>query len=317
MSSTLTGSGVPDTSNVIEVSGTGAAPPDEEAEKDWSFNGKMVDLTYSDCPLGGDCIVDYLKEYFPIVKYAWGDEEESSCHSHVLLCFGKKVKSKDVRMFDVAEYHPHIMMPDKKWKVWWDSRVDYLMKDGHFHMNWVDRPFGRHNFIRKRADLEAWQWYCGQRGRRSAWPFTLPNGEIALRPGRYDKRCNYLIVGAANWRKSEWMNLQFENKEVYVAPKKNPWDNWAGEDMVIWDDSYPERDELHTFLEYRTMPVQLDARYSNRTLLPHTRRAAIVLCNESKMPPWSYDEGFHERFHVIRLATLVSIESALRAGFAC
>lgn len=277
----------------------------EEEKKTFRFQGRMVFLTYSKCNMTGPDMIKELNAKGKIYKWVYGQEKhaDGTWHLHVLLHFEKVVDTERESYFDVMGYHPCIVPANfAKWKAWWEEKQDYCMKDGLYEMNYEDRVIGRDNYIKRKADAEAWKSACDYRQLKDPYPLTLPGGKVVEKPGRHDKLCNYLIVGPPDLAKSEALNEAFDGKRIYsVTPGKDGFDQYQGEELILFDDIIPKRSELFHFLQYRTFDAYMPSRYHNKKLKKCQRRAAIIICNYGHEPEYVTDAAFLRRFNIIRL----------------
>ena len=74
------------------------------------FNAKTVFLTYAQCALPKEEVLERVAERFPIQDYIVAREkhQDGGLHLHCYFRFVKKVDSRDPRVFDVLDCHPNI-----------------------------------------------------------------------------------------------------------------------------------------------------------------------------------------------------------------
>lgn len=77
---------------------------------DFRFQGKSVALTYPQCPVMKENALEHLLDKFPIDEYFIAREkhEDGEWHLHMYLSFKERVRTRDVRAFDIGIYHPNI-----------------------------------------------------------------------------------------------------------------------------------------------------------------------------------------------------------------
>lgn len=82
----------------------------EEEPSAFDFNAKRVFLTYSRCDIEPRALYDAIHAKFPIAGATIGQEEhkDGAPHLHAVVCFERRVHSRDPRCFDVAGFHPNI-----------------------------------------------------------------------------------------------------------------------------------------------------------------------------------------------------------------
>lgn len=95
------------------------------------FNCKQVFLTYAQCSLPRETILDLLTESLSvsIVDYCIAQEthQDGNFHIHAYLLFDRPLNSRDARIFDIAGFHPNIERPRSVKAV-----LKYVQKDNNF-----------------------------------------------------------------------------------------------------------------------------------------------------------------------------------------
>lgn len=99
------------------------------------FDNKKVFLTYSQCPnLTHDELFNFLSvvgngqpKYLIVARELHGDGGQ---HFHAVIDFGKRFRSRDVRVFDRGGYHPNISAISTQRE--YANKVTYTKKDGDF-----------------------------------------------------------------------------------------------------------------------------------------------------------------------------------------
>lgn len=101
------------------------------------FAAKRAFLTYSDVceEITKEAIYHDINDRYPIKYFALGEEIHPSTggrHIHCLFEFSRKIDSRDVTCFDVADsqhqHHPNVQVV-KKGAAHWERVLDYVTKD--------------------------------------------------------------------------------------------------------------------------------------------------------------------------------------------
>lgn len=98
----------------------------------FNFKGKTLFLTYPQCPIDKQTLLDYLVQLVQDrdVKYATvGHElhEDGNSHLHAFLWLSKELHTRDTNFFDVDDHHPNIQTARNKADV-----IKYCQKHGDF-----------------------------------------------------------------------------------------------------------------------------------------------------------------------------------------
>lgn len=296
---------LPPVSSNVNTLETGENINEEKKEKKFRLQGSNVFLTYAACEIGCNGILEILQEKVRISKWIMCDEKhvDGTGHSHLLLHFASKLDTIDERFFDVVDenynnYHPNIKVPGKDFKRWIQDKEDYCMKDGNFYASYEIRVIGRENYIKKKADLQAWWDDCRFRQLKSPFPLKI-FGLTINEPTGDDKKCGLIVIGKPNSGKTQTLLQQVHDKQCYyVCSKIHKWDNYNGERLVVYDDMESDYEEVFKLMEIKPVNMYLPARYNNKRL-PTGRIAVIILCNEDNIPRWINKEGVNERFNII------------------
>lgn len=271
----------------------------EEDEKKFEFQAKSVCLTYSQADnLTKGLILEAAKKW-GIVKYVIGQEEHQDGHPHFhcYFTFPVRLHTRNKRYFDINGYHPKIKKEIKGKGNGW---IEYCMKDGNYEMSGIELFPSSLNFRKRKSDFDSWLIYCQLKRRKSVeWPIKLPSGELLERPT--GKRRHYWIKGMSSAGKSSWIQNQFANQRVFIRTKSNyPYDDYSGEEVIIFDDHYPKFSEIAAVSErYFTMcRVYGDTRYTTKYWPMAQERVMFVLSNND--PDYgNIQEAFDTRFNVI------------------
>lgn len=266
-------------------------------EKSFRFNATSVFLTYPKFDISPEAFFGLWKSKIPgttILKHVISREEhkDGTFHLHAYFLFSKKIDTKNPRFFDVEGHHPNIKVvtrtPDKVFA--------YIMKHGNYitdvdlvGSNWK-------NYIRRKADLEAWS--RDMQHRNLPLPpavITLPEGQ-RIEPLKKDRRTGVAIKkrhiwlwGPANTGKTTWALNTFGQYQVFWRPAKTeyPFETYGANGVypnyLIYDDVIPTWDEVtdvsNTVLLDNQKHVFGKARYTNKYWKGGVTKVMIVLAN--------------------------------------
>lgn len=92
----------------------------------FSFDGEHVFLTYPQCPLERQQLLDFILRIEPNAEYIVARErhDDGSPHLHAYVHFGRRRRFASERAFDVDGYHPNIQKPRNKRNV-----IEYCRKE--------------------------------------------------------------------------------------------------------------------------------------------------------------------------------------------
>lgn len=103
--------------------------------KEFRLNTAQIFLTYSQCSLEPNTILDNLKKLdkLNIKNYIIAQEshKDGNKHIHVYLLLNSKINIRDNRYFDMGEFHPKIE-GCRSWK----AVIKYVTKDGSYISNY-------------------------------------------------------------------------------------------------------------------------------------------------------------------------------------
>lgn len=101
----------------------------------FKFNAKNIFLTYPNCPLSKETLLEKLQGLHTFQYYIVCEElhESGEPHLHAVLTFPKRYHTTNSRAFDVGHYHPHIKT--LKTNTDRNQTVEYCKKDGNFKTN--------------------------------------------------------------------------------------------------------------------------------------------------------------------------------------
>lgn len=143
-----------------------------------------------------------------------------------------------------------------------------------------------------------------------------PEFKVAERPtpeesmeweGAVVKKRHWIVVGPANCGKSTAWKVALNPKIAFVVGKetkgqRGAWDNYIGQDIIIYDDVMPQRTDLLAIVEASCkfpMPIPGGTRYTTKTFPKGRVRTALVFLNT--YPLYWNDQPFCERFNKLDL----------------
>lgn len=282
--------------------------------KKFDFHARRVFLTYTNLPndvsLQAFQAALLLKNNGPgtsdighITKFCIGREVHFSgaVHFHCYCSFLGRPHYKDVRCFDLRiagdERHPNIRLLSKEKDV--QAAIHYCRKDGEFVLDGVRLYPTPINFIKRKADDDAW---CAYNKRlhghdvhsRSpvSWPIRLPNGVQVPSPTADQRERVHLLVGPPGCGKSKWLNETLGTSDVFLATHPQyPFEGYAQEQVIVFDDYDPSklvRDMLIRLVNVTSFPHVhggwCRGTGNNAFLKPNQVRLVIILCNPDKLP---------------------------------
>lgn len=101
------------------------------------FQARYALLTYAQCgDLDAWAVSDHLSELGAECIVARESHSDGGFHLHCFVDFGKKYRSRNVKIFDVQGFHPNI--EPSKGRPW--VGYDYAIKDGEVEAGGLERP---------------------------------------------------------------------------------------------------------------------------------------------------------------------------------
>lgn len=226
--------------------------PSLNSNKAFRFCASTVFLTYPQCHLSKEYVLEYFKNSFSIKSALISHEfhKDHGSHLHAWFQFAKKINSRNPRLFDIQGFHPNIgydKTNGKKNKK--RSKIDifkYITKDGDFI---------QYNLNVKRYLKE----YSNHKAHIAD---ALINGEISLVNAVQDEpnllfslsniqknlnlyyslksinefksRRSFWLYGAPGIGKSFSIRKKFP--DLYVKGQHRWWDGYINEKVVLLDD---------------------------------------------------------------------------------
>lgn len=281
--------------------------PDQEAEcydtekKGFRFNAKSLGLTYSQCDIAPEKLVENIERLHPIKEYVAAQElhKDGAKHAHIYIVFQNKINTVNPRLFDYDEFHPNWLKPGKKWKA-------YVMKGGAFIHN-MYRSYDVKNYVKTKSDWLEWEYDVMMNSRKEPdWPLQFKGVEIP-KPDPAVKKRHWWFVGPPDLGKSYDLEQLFEGKRVYKVPIESnyPFEGYRGEEIIVYDDTLPKLKEILAVSGTYLTPTHVygNTRYS-RSYWPWKKtatgwcRTIIVLSNV--LPEYN-TESFDARFNIKEL----------------
>lgn len=291
---------------------------DASAKGQFRFQAKNLGLTYPRMlDIGPKAMAKSLREIcdskgLPLDKVVVGQElhKDGGFHHHAYLHFTKKIRTRDVRLFDLV--HPMLGEFHPNWKKFRASKsdlsilkwIDYCRKDGNFVMegfpvNHFVYKFHQ-GYTRNKTDLENWTRDAIKQGLRDAFPFRLPDGQIVEEPKRsqdgfYEKRRHWLIYGPQDLGKSYFFQKEFAGRKAYMRPTEQKNRNlfealsYGNEAVIIYDDCNPLYNEMLDVSNVWELEKQVfgNSRYFPKYWKTGQARVMIWICNPSQLPDWA------------------------------
>lgn len=304
----------------------------ERKEGAFRFNARKVFLTYPRCNIApGD-----VARLFPLwneVKSAFCKQElhlDGELHLHLFCSFGRKLNSSNAGCFDMVEdlpagaqgvaggpvrFHPNIKRvngPEDLVRIW-----EYLCKDGREPTELrgkVDLYKFSKNFCVVYRDRESWLSYRSSIAQDAPhYPIIGPNGEVFAHPRDAGKKRNLWLCGPANAGKTAWLEAQVYKFRCYkVGDNRYPFDNYAREEIIVYDDVKPRAQDLLVLGNHSAYPrpVPGATRYHQR-FIPGGHYLWTIVCSNKTIEEQYESEG-QEVIQAI-IARFITVNLALVA----
>lgn len=320
---------------IAEAFGDGEAKQAKKAaKKTFCFRGRHIGLTYAQAGAlreiedFGFVLLAELQSSeeeghrLPIDKFVIGRElhADGGVHYHCYLHFTKLVQTRNVRKFDLptgeGKYlHPNIVrFTNKKTATQVDKWIDYCKKSGKWKQEGflpiLFRHIAHENYVRKRADLNAWEADAKKQDLGDPFPFQLPDGTVVNKPRmdvneEYIKRRHWVLMGPPDAGKSRWMGRTFKGKAVYLRPMSNdkyPFEIGAyhQEQVVLYDDKVPKLQEFIDVGEIHELRKDTygESRYTPNYWKQGQARVIVWLINPQNLP--DYARRGHKNYEIFK-----------------
>lgn len=209
------------------------------------FNAKTVFLTYPQCALSKEEVLERITQKFPIQDYIVAREkhEDGSPHLHCYFKFVKKVDSRDARVFDVVDSHPNIKSLTKVSAI--KNAQKYAKKDGDFITN-IEETLGKRamlfsslieegdltaSFIRRNPEIMQFN----ANNLRAFLRILTPRSEV---PKTLVKRRHIWLYGPSNTGKTIWLRAYRELSVAMECPDNDDWSMMPKGVEVVYKDEY-------------------------------------------------------------------------------
>lgn len=216
---------------------------------------------------------------------------DGGTHYHCLIRLAaKKPDIRSCRHFDIDGFHPNVRRVRNE-----DHAYAYASKDGDtFGFGDLDVAVSRGKiagFKRFAEDLQAYTRHVRTRSLRSPFPFTVPHLKVGTASfpapvASERQRCLY-IFGPPNTGKTKWATDTFDgSKTYYPLDGELSYDNYSGEQLIVYDDKVPSLPELIQVLNYSAHPKPAPGRqrYAGKELPGGQVRFVIIIAN--RVRPW-------------------------------
>lgn len=196
--------------------------------------------------------------------------------------------------------HPNIKRLPKKRDI--REWIEYCKKGGEFiSIGMPAVPINSDNYIKKRADQQAWEQDAKAATLKDPFPFRLPNGEWVQKPKLDEngypavKKRHYCFLAPASSGKTSYFEREFKGKSVYLRPAGNKYlfekGSYQQQQIIIYDDVWPKWEELTSVCNvyYGQAQVYGDSRYTPNYWKPGQQRIVIMLLNKENLPGYIKD----------------------------
>lgn len=205
--------------------------------------------------------------------------------------------------------HPNIKRLKKKRAV--NEWIEYCKKGGEFvSIGMPAVPNNSNNYIRKRADQQAWEQDAKASTMKSPFPFRLPDGTIVDSPKLDDngfpavKRRHFCFLAPPSSGKTSYFQKEFKGKSVYWRPAGNQYlfekGSYHQEQVIIYDDVWPKFEELVAVCNVYEGQAQVygASRYTPNYWKQKQQRVIIMLLNKENCPKYIKDptDSHHKLF---------------------
>jgi len=270
--------------------------PPNNRPKAFRQTGKKFFLTYPKAyagnghPNGLAGFVKDILDTFKPLHYLICEEnhQDGTKHYHALLEFAAKLNIKSPTHWDIGGNHGNYQTVRNKSAV-----IQYIKKAGNYQDNMEEFCIDAVNPGSKRKvfhDLEWAKMYRLRAQRRDVpWPLKIrdANGfdHVMNAPDITTKRRSWWIVSRPDTGKSFWVERVLGNCKLLLisGDSKYPYEDYAGEQLIINDDRYPKfaecADALNQYSNFKC--VYGDTRYIKVYWDMGKARNMIVLVNKT------------------------------------
>jgi len=291
----------------------------KEKPKAFRIQYKFIGLTYSQCPIEKEVLLERLQGIlslsgYQLVTYYIVQEfhQDGRPHLHAWIELGQKPNIQNCNYFDIDEYHPNIGKYKKNW-IWnylkkFDKEPVTNVCPGYIQLA-IDGQYDA--AVEQVQQLEPRTYVCFKTkiesnlkalGKRKREPKVFPppiDGMVMPEGWEPTKKtliiCGDTDIGKTNWAKT-WCSIN--NKSWMKICQIDKLREYDGEDVIIFDDCEfahtPRTNQIHvTTVEEES---QVHCRYSPAEIPPGVIR--IFTCNPGCMPVNLSDPAINRRCHL-------------------
>ena len=270
-------------------------------EQKFRFCSRSAFLTYPRCPILPRNYLRHIGFDREQIKTAFGKQEkhlDGTLHLHIWITFIRKVDTVNPRYFDATigndeemqrvTYHCNIRREDRRRSGVSNAirAYEYLCKyDGTVPVDIVGStrlyPTSR-NFRKEYGDRSQWLAYLAVSAMPApTYPIRLPDGDEADTPLASCKQRHLWIWGPASSGKTLWLEKNIVCFRNYrVAGTMYPFDNYDGEQIIVYDDVIPKAEHLLSICNSSAYPRPCpgQTRYHVR-YVPGNLVTLVIVCN--------------------------------------
>lgn len=300
--------------------GSDSSEPDDlqttkvvQGPKGFRLQAKRMFLTYAQCDNSPLFTYNALKDrvmakgikHFTIAQESHRD---GSKHLHIFLHLDSTLDTRNQRFFEmpgeqplpIRKFNPNIRVCKHRFTSDLLRIYEYLSKES-LPVDFADaiNPWrNSKNFRQTYYDHEAWRNYMQARAAPvPTWPKLFPDGSEIKQPSFQHGQRHIWLWGPTFIGKSEWFRQQFAHQLFFpVARSDTPFDDYKQQQVILYDDHYPDLFTLTTLANRhdQAYPVPGRTRYGTRYLPAKVPLLIIVLLNRSIDEVWP-DDAKHNR----------------------
>jgi len=214
----------------------------------FNFNAKNVLLTYPQCPLSKEEVLEKLQAMHKVRTYTISEEKHSdgSPHIHAVICLDKRFHSSNERCFDLdARYHPNIKTLQRQDDV--QRATDYVRKDGQFITNiqkvvnaraLLAQTILEAGCITKKLILENPSIIFLNHSSITSWLNHVKKDAISI-PQDFKKRRHLWVTGPSNSGKTYWLREFIKGcSDPQEIPANNDYAHVSPDTDCLYVDEY-------------------------------------------------------------------------------
>lgn len=209
------------------------------------FNAKTCFLTFAQCSLSKEEVLERLTQAHPIQDYIVARErhQDGNYHIHCYLRFSKKIDSRNPRVFDVLDHHPNIKALTKVDA--YRNAQKYAKKDGDFLTN-IEETLGKRTLLFKELQDEGDLTPAFIRRNPDIMQFNFSNLRMFLNvlkprtkvPETLLKKRHIWLYGPSNTGKSTWLRAYRMLAESMECPDNDDWNLMPRDVEMVYKDEY-------------------------------------------------------------------------------